>query len=424
MRRIGPFGRRLRRRARPSELNYFNTYALIAALVVPGAVVTSGLTVPSHIRMASSHSSQIGLLVTPSKFGRLAAANSIYPTGTSNANEPSGESPPSATAFPGYTQTYVTDFNASTLPDGWSSFIGTPVGDPGGQWGAAHVTLNGGVLQLTTFQDPQYNNQWVAGGVCQCGLERTYGAYFVRSKMTGGGPTQVEMLWPASGWPPEIDFSETYGATTYSMATDHFTPANLQIQRTVRVDMTQWHTWGVIWTPTAITYTVDGTVWGRVVGPLTIPNQSMTLHIQQQTWCASGFACPASPQSTLVDWVAEYATTTHQSAIVGPFANRSSGLSASLRRQIAAVAQRVEIVGGTSVTITGYGDTTLTQSNNSSIGRSRAAAVARYLRSRLALLNARGINIQVDNSLTSHDSKTGGFSWSPPTAHRVLVSIS
>ena len=26
--------------------------------------------------------------------------------------------------------------------------------------------------------------------------------------------------------------------------------------------MTQWHTWGVIWTPTSITYTVDGSVWG------------------------------------------------------------------------------------------------------------------------------------------------------------------
>jgi len=95
-----------------------------------------------------------------------------------------------------------------------------------------------------------------------------------------------------------------------SMATTHFGRTNAQIQNTVSVDLTQWHTWGVIWTPTSITYTVDGRVWGHVTTPAAVPDQFMTLNIQQQTWCSSGWACPKAPQSLLVDWVAEYVPTT------------------------------------------------------------------------------------------------------------------
>ena len=115
---------------------------------------------------------------------------------------------------------------------------------------SAHVEVNGGLLQLNAWRDPAYGGEWVTGGVCQCQVTNTYGAYFVRSRMTGAGPTQVELLWPASGWPPEIDFDETYGPVTSSMGTLHYTSNNSEIHNVVNVDMTQWHTWGVIWTPT------------------------------------------------------------------------------------------------------------------------------------------------------------------------------
>ena len=70
--------------------------------------------------------------------------------------------------------------------------------------------------------------------------------------------------------------------------------------------MTQWHTWGVIWTPNSITYTVDGTVWGTETTSASIPNMPMHISLQSQTWCSSGWACPTTPQSMQVDWVAQY----------------------------------------------------------------------------------------------------------------------
>jgi beta-glucanase (GH16 family) len=217
--------------------------------------------------------------------------------------------PPSANALSGYSESYVTDFGGSTLPSGWNPYSGTPGGDAGAQWATSHVSVSNGLLQLSTSQDPAYNNEWVSGGLCQCGVGMTYGAYFVRSRLTGAGPTGVELLWPvANVWPPEIDFNETGGSTSSTSSTVHYSSSNTQIHRSLNIDMTQWHTWGVIWTPNSVTYTVDGQVWSTVTGASVIPNQAMTLDLQQQTWCSSGWACPTAPQSMLVDWVAEYSS--------------------------------------------------------------------------------------------------------------------
>jgi hypothetical protein len=238
-----------------------------------------------------------------------AAPATPYPFGVVDPTEPSGMAPPTPDAMAGYAQSYVTDFAGTSLPPGWEVFTGQPGGDPGAQWGAAHVTVSDGTLSLNTWKDPAYNDEWVAGGLCQCGVVSTYGAYFVRSRVTGPGPTQVELLWPTHGWPPEVDFDETSGATTWSSATLHWGAANNQDQRRVSIDMTQWHTWGVIWTATSVLYTVDGRVWGSVNDPSEISSAPMTLDLTQQTWCSSFSACPSAPQSTQVDWVAEYTSS-------------------------------------------------------------------------------------------------------------------
>jgi hypothetical protein len=234
--------------------------------------------------------------------------NQSYPIGVADASEPSGYAPPPGSAMSGYTQDYVQDFTGSSLPSGWATFSGQPGSDPGAQWSPSHVVLSEGMLQLNAYEDPNYGNEWVTGGVCQCGLGTTYGAYFVRSRVTGAGPTNVELLWPlAHVWPPEIDFNETAGDTDETSATVHFTSSNAEDQRRLyNIDMTQWHTWGVIWTPSQIIYTMDGEVWGTVDVAAEIPNQAMTLDLTQQTWCASGWACPTQPESMQIDWVAEY----------------------------------------------------------------------------------------------------------------------
>jgi hypothetical protein len=247
-----------------------------------------------------------------------AGSSSTIPDGVPNSSEPSGEAPPGANAMSGYTQSYVTDFTGTALPSGWNAYSGAPgSSDPGSQWAVTHDVVSGGILSLNAFQDPAFGNEWVTGGTSQDGVSRSYGAYFVRSRETGGGPTLVELLWPTNNvWPPEIDFDETDGPSGRTTATNIWAVNNgvkSQQQSQLTIDMTQWNTFGVIWTPTSLTYTVNGTVWGTFTNASEIPSTPMHLDLQQQTWCGAAAntdgenACPTAPESMQVDWVAEYA---------------------------------------------------------------------------------------------------------------------
>jgi outer membrane protein OmpA-like peptidoglycan-associated protein len=331
-------------------------------------------------------------------------ATPSYPVGTPDTTEASGDAPPSATALAGYQQSYVTNFKGSSLPSGWTAFNGVPGGDEGSLWKSSHVVVKNDQLELNAWQDPSSSNQWVTGGVCQCGVANTYGAYFVRSKMTGPGPTQVELLWPKTGWPPEIDFDETSGGDTTSIATLHYSSANLQVHQTENIDMTQWHTWGVIWSPTAVTYVVDGQVWGTETVSSEIPDQPMTLDITQQTWCTWGFACPTAPQSTDVNWVAEYtpgsaqttaspSTSSAVATVVRPFARDSSILTKTLKAKIVTLANSIKANDDTVVRLTGYSDRLGTRSQDLKISRARALAVKRFLAQRLTDLGVTGVTI-------------------------------
>ncbi len=261
-------------------------------------VVTAGAAICAVLWFALTSTGIEASTITP---------RASYPIGIVDSSQPSGQAPPGVHALAGYTRSYVNDFTGTSLPAGWAVFVGVPGGDPGGQFGAAHVTVGSGLLQLNTWKDPAYHNKWVTGGLSQFGIARTYGAYFARSRLTGPGPNSVELLWPAANvWPPEIDFNENGGSVAETSSTVHFGPRNLIDQRKVNINMTQWHTWGVIWTPASITYTVDGKVWGAITSASEIPHQPMTLDFEQRAMCSLGRECPTAPVSMHVDWVAEY----------------------------------------------------------------------------------------------------------------------
>ena len=216
--------------------------------------------------------------------------------------------PPGPNALPGYHQIYKTDFLGTTLPKGWGKFEGIPKGDPGSRWAFSHVLLGGGMVRLVTYRDPRFNDQWTTGGISQYSLGRAYGAYFVRSRATGPGPDENELLWPvAPVWPPEVDMNEM-GFNPHSTSwTVHYGHGNTFVQTTRTFDMERWHTWGLIWTPTSLTFTMDGKSWGRLTNTAEIPHQKMMFDVQQQIWCSPRLACPTHPASLQIDWVAEYA---------------------------------------------------------------------------------------------------------------------
>jgi len=271
---------------------------VITIMILVAIVVMGVLTYEGSLRMKVSSHHPTGT-VLPRTF---------YPVGIRDSKEPSGYSPPSSTALPGYTRVYVNDFNSGGIPKGWTLFNGVPGGDPGARFLPKHVTVKKGELVISAYRDPSFHDRWATGGLCQCGAPQLYGAYFVRSRSTAVGPNNVELLWPENNqWPPEIDFNET-PAAHQTTATVHWGFGN-STQQWIKnpVNMLAWNTWGVVWTPTEILYTLNGHVWGIITNPQAIPRLPMRLDFEQRTQCTVHAQCPKVPVAQMqVDWVVEY----------------------------------------------------------------------------------------------------------------------
>lgn len=234
-----------------------------------------------------------------------------YPIGVFDTHEPSFLAPPTPGAMPGYARVYVDDFVPHLLSSMWVRFSGTPKGDPAGRFEVSHVQVADGMLEIGTWRDKRHHDVWASGGTCLCGQHTTYGAYFVRSRQTGVGPDDAELLWPKdNSWPPELDFAESGISKDLISWFDHFAPTPSAYHYTERLDVEHWHTWGIVWTPTSVTFVVDGKAWGtEVLHPDGIPSIPMTLDLESETWCGVYPECPKSPSELLIDWVAIYHRT-------------------------------------------------------------------------------------------------------------------
>jgi len=281
------------------------SHSVLETRVVVLTVLIFGLALSAVVLLALESPQPRATLSSPAT--TILSSRPVFPIGTVSPRAPSKTSPPGPHALAGYKLSYVTNFPGSSLPPGWVKFTGVPGGDKGAHFSPSHVVVGRGMLQLNTWRDPAYHNGWVSGGLCQCGLKYTYGAFFVRSRITGAGPNEVQLLWPANNaWPPEIDFYETGDKDNSTSWTLHYGSNNSFVQQTLKTDQTAWHTWGVIWAPDRITYTIDGRSWGSFTGSYAIPTVPMTLDLQQRPGCSLGPVCTSVPESMLVDWVAEY----------------------------------------------------------------------------------------------------------------------
>jgi beta-glucanase (GH16 family) len=158
----------------------------------------------------------------------------------------------------------------------WGKYDGQPSSTSYSTWSASHVIASGGVAMLRGYYS---GGRYVTGGFMLNSIAQTYGKYVVRARFDRS--TSVEhamLLWPTSGWPPEVDFSE--GPTSKGvMATSHWGSSNSQMHAFKAIDMRNWHTYGVEWTPTRLVFTIDGRAWAVMTGAA-VPHQTMKLAIQ------------------------------------------------------------------------------------------------------------------------------------------------
>jgi len=218
----------------------------------------------------------------------------------------------------GWREVFADDFNGSSLNlDSWDTYDGQPGSDTGAWFASSHDSVSNSELVISAYRDPAYGNIWVTGGV-DYRAHQTYGKYLVRMRRdTGAGISHALILWPANDtWPPEIDFSEDNASDPQTdYASLHYATAQgpRTIQRRIAVDLSQWHTWGVEWTPGKLVYTLDGSPWATVTSSV-VPAAAMELCLQIQSWAAGvnsweGPVGPTTPPvvNMDVDWVVVYA---------------------------------------------------------------------------------------------------------------------
>ena len=220
--------------------------------------------------------------------------------------------------IPGWRQVFTDDFNGRTLDSSkWRLYWGKPGGDPAGWYDPRHVSVSNGMLVISAYRDKRDGGRWATGGLSSSpGLAQTYGKYLVRFRLDPGiGVGHAALLMPAdNSWPPEIDFSEDNGSgRTGTLATLHYGKHDTHEDAWLgSVNLTQWHTLGVQWSPGKLQYTIDGRIWKTMTGS-SVPALPMVLDLQTQTWPCSGTwgRCPNAITPRVVrmyvDWVAAYA---------------------------------------------------------------------------------------------------------------------
>lgn len=177
---------------------------------------------------------------------------------------------------------------------------------------ASNVVVHDGMVTLQTKYDSALG-KWTTAGMCLClnrSLRQTYGEWEMRARVSAGDSRAVALLWPTTGWPPEVDFMEmggedVQGTRQLNTMTVHYGPRsqNNMIHSSETGDFTQWHTIGVQWSPGVIRYLLDGQVTRTVASP-NVPNQQMWFGVQTSPEAA---AKPTVPVNFDMDWVKEYA---------------------------------------------------------------------------------------------------------------------
>jgi hypothetical protein len=249
---------------------------------------------------------------------------SVDPTGQQGSGDPSGENP--FTTLSGYTLDYVQEFNGDSMPSGYYEYNGTPggVSSSQSQFVPSMCTFSGGEAHL------------LANGIDTCGLQyygtpQTYGAWFARiqapSEPSGVSVGNVFLLFPANNeWPPEIDIYEDHGTRTATASSVINTVSNVcgsspsgqcissHVQSNghsggTANDDTQWHTYGVEWTPSGVTWFIDGRViftapTSQVPSGAQPPDTPMYMDLQAEN--TTGAPAPAGMTTMNVDWAEEF----------------------------------------------------------------------------------------------------------------------
>lgn len=253
------------------------------------------------------------------------AFSTLYPSqaGATTTNwDPSGQAMPVGD-LPGWHQIFADNFANDSYARGTLTGCNQNgcKGAPTLPWGAVEdghpdtsgyceyfpsqtVSITGGVMRIYMHTN--------SAGVCMDASlyplvgSMTYGMYSVRFRSAAvPGYKGVDLLWPVNKVNGEIDFPESnLDAPIHGFL--HTLAGGTQQQNfKSTASWTSWHTATLEWTPTSVSFLLDGVSLGTT--DLDVPQTPMTLAIRAESDLEGAPKPPASAHGSMeIDWVTVY----------------------------------------------------------------------------------------------------------------------
>ncbi|WP_270937327.1 glycoside hydrolase family 16 protein [Falsiroseomonas oryzae] len=220
-----------------------------------------------------------------------------------------------------FTQVFRDDFDGSTLDRGiWKAAYSGQYGNGMFRWDPSQLEVADGRLTIATELE---GGSWVSGGTSTIPDGQTYGSYEFRARFDPGqGTAGVVLLWPSSNeWTDEVDIIETNRPQRESFGfTNHGDP---NVTQYIDVNVADWHTYRLDWTPGELKLFVDGQQKGYITTD--VPSQPMSFSMQGQVMGAWEHWFGGGPDGSTpgrveieVDWVKVSAWTPGQGTESAP----------------------------------------------------------------------------------------------------------
>jgi beta-glucanase (GH16 family) len=246
----------------------------------------------------------------------------LNPTATAPAI-PTTPAPTPADSSEFGTLVFSDEFSGSSLDrSNWTTVYGGSTYWNGAfEWDNSQLSVSGGSLHIG--MEKQASGMWSVGGLSSTpnqwnpGNSLLYGKVEIAAKVSqevwGAGP--CFLLWPSSNdhWPPEVDILETPKGK--GMFTNHWQGPggnndDEYASHNFDLDYSQYHVYGLEWTPDRLTMTVDG----KAVKTFTdhIPHERMSVGLQGHVgtaddgWYGSPNGTGVNSVDIAVDYVRVY----------------------------------------------------------------------------------------------------------------------
>jgi hypothetical protein len=193
------------------------------------------------------------------------------------------------------------EFNTGTKPgSNWEMYDGEGHGGNGQRKPSAFSIANG---ELTVTG----SSNGVSGGMAYKSGQK-YGKWEARMKVVPGDPDYhpVLLLWPdAENWPVggEVDYAEMESTSKDVDFFLHYGKSNSQTNKSVAVDITQYHVYSVEWRAEGIKGYVDGKQFFSDTNKSHLPPGPMHMTIQLDAFGGdSGY----KETKMIVDWIRQH----------------------------------------------------------------------------------------------------------------------